>query len=57
MVGRDGELRRLAQLAAAGRPEVVVVAGEPGIGKTRSVQSGWGAPWRDARRVHPVGSW
>ncbi|GIL25062.1 hypothetical protein NUM_03170 [Actinocatenispora comari] len=37
MVGRDGELRRLAELATAGRPEVVVIAGEPGIGKTRLV--------------------
>jgi DNA-binding NarL/FixJ family response regulator len=37
MVGRDGELRRLAELATAGRSEVVVIAGEPGIGKTRLV--------------------
>lgn len=37
MVGRDDELRRLARLAVAGRPEVAVIAGEPGIGKTRLV--------------------
>ncbi|MEV0839767.1 AAA family ATPase [Actinocatenispora sera] len=37
MVGRDGELRRLVQLAEAGRPAVAVIAGEPGIGKTRLV--------------------
>ncbi|GID15169.1 hypothetical protein Aru02nite_60580 [Actinocatenispora rupis] len=37
MVGRDDELRRLARLAAAHRPEVAVIAGEPGIGKTRLV--------------------
>jgi DNA-binding NarL/FixJ family response regulator len=38
MIGRDRELRRLARLAASGQPEVAVVAGEPGIGKTRLVQ-------------------
>ncbi|MQA03191.1 MAG: AAA family ATPase [Streptosporangiales bacterium] len=37
MVGRDRELRRLEQLAAAHRPQVAIVAGEPGIGKTRLV--------------------
>jgi DNA-binding CsgD family transcriptional regulator len=38
MIGRDSELRRLAQLAAAGDAEVALIAGEPGIGKTRLVQ-------------------
>jgi DNA-binding CsgD family transcriptional regulator len=38
MIGRDRELRQLRQLAADGRPHVAVVAGEPGIGKTRLVQ-------------------
>jgi DNA-binding CsgD family transcriptional regulator len=38
MIGRDRELRQLAQLASSGRPEVAVVAGEPGIGKTRLIQ-------------------
>jgi DNA-binding CsgD family transcriptional regulator/tetratricopeptide (TPR) repeat protein len=41
MIGREHELRQLAQLAAApgpGRPQVAIVAGEPGIGKTRLVQ-------------------
>ncbi|WP_436533175.1 ATP-binding protein [Actinoplanes sp. HUAS TT8] len=38
MVGRDGELRRLARLAAAREPAVAIIAGEPGIGKTRLVQ-------------------
>lgn len=37
MVGRDGELGRLAQLAAAREPAVALIAGEPGIGKTRLV--------------------
>jgi DNA-binding CsgD family transcriptional regulator len=38
MIGRDRELRQLAQLAASGRPQVAVIAGEPGIGKTRLIQ-------------------
>ncbi|GLH97602.1 hypothetical protein Pa4123_28770 [Phytohabitans aurantiacus] len=38
MIGRDRELRRLVQLAASREPAVAVVAGEPGIGKTRLVQ-------------------
>ena len=40
MVGREGqlaELRQLAAAAAAGRPQVAVVLGEAGIGKTRLV--------------------
>jgi DNA-binding CsgD family transcriptional regulator len=35
MIGRDGELRRLARLAADGQPHVALVVGEAGIGKTR----------------------
>ena len=38
MVGREGPLRELRELAAAaavGRPQVAVVVGEAGIGKTR----------------------
>ncbi|BCY11322.1 LuxR family transcriptional regulator [Actinoplanes sp. L3-i22] len=38
MIGRDSELRRLARLAAAREPAVAIIAGEPGIGKTRLVQ-------------------
>ncbi|HEX2771630.1 MAG TPA: AAA family ATPase, partial [Micromonosporaceae bacterium] len=38
MIGRDSELRRLAQLAAVGDAQVALIAGEPGIGKTRLVQ-------------------
>jgi DNA-binding CsgD family transcriptional regulator len=38
MIGRDSELRRLAQLAVAGDAEVALIAGEPGIGKTRLVR-------------------
>lgn len=38
MIGRDSELRRLAQLAATGDAQVALIAGEPGIGKTRLVQ-------------------
>ncbi|MQA86782.1 MAG: AAA family ATPase [Streptosporangiales bacterium] len=38
MIGRDGELRQLTQLALSHRPEVAIVAGEPGIGKTRLIQ-------------------
>ncbi|WP_239170339.1 helix-turn-helix transcriptional regulator [Actinoplanes xinjiangensis] len=38
MIGRAGELRRLAQLAKSREPAVAIIAGEPGIGKTRLVQ-------------------
>ncbi|AGZ45091.1 putative LuxR-family transcriptional regulator [Actinoplanes friuliensis DSM 7358] len=37
MIGRESELRRLARLAAAREPAVALIAGEPGIGKTRLV--------------------
>ncbi|HEY2793494.1 MAG TPA: AAA family ATPase, partial [Micromonosporaceae bacterium] len=37
MVGRDHELRHLAQLATAAQSHVAIIAGEPGIGKTRLV--------------------
>ncbi|RAK27790.1 putative ATPase [Actinoplanes lutulentus] len=37
MIGRESELRRLTQLAAAHEPAVAIIAGEPGIGKTRLV--------------------
>jgi len=37
MIGREGELRRLARLASAREPAVALIAGEPGIGKTRLV--------------------
>jgi DNA-binding CsgD family transcriptional regulator len=37
MIGRESELRRLARLASAREPGVAVIAGEPGIGKTRLV--------------------
>jgi DNA-binding CsgD family transcriptional regulator len=37
MIGREGELRRLARLASAHEPAVALIAGEPGIGKTRLV--------------------
>ena len=37
MIGRESELRRLAQLASARAPAVALIAGEPGIGKTRLV--------------------
>jgi DNA-binding CsgD family transcriptional regulator len=37
MVGRDRELRQLTGLVTSSRPEVAVVAGEPGIGKTRLI--------------------
>ncbi|HEY1485988.1 MAG TPA: ATP-binding protein, partial [Micromonosporaceae bacterium] len=37
MVGRDHELRHLAQLVTAPRSQVAIIAGEPGIGKTRLV--------------------
>src|SRR5947209_636605 len=38
MVGRDADLRRLTELLASPQPQVAIVAGEPGIGKTRLVQ-------------------
>ncbi|MEU8231441.1 AAA family ATPase [Actinoplanes sp. NPDC048967] len=37
MIGRESELRRLARLASAHEPAVALIAGEPGIGKTRLV--------------------
>jgi DNA-binding CsgD family transcriptional regulator len=37
MIGRDRELRQLTQLASSPRPEVALIAGEPGIGKTRLI--------------------
>jgi DNA-binding CsgD family transcriptional regulator len=37
MVGRDEELRQLKRLLAVGRPRVAMVAGEPGIGKSRLI--------------------
>jgi DNA-binding CsgD family transcriptional regulator len=38
MIGRDHELRQLARLVASRRPQVAIVGGEPGIGKTRLIQ-------------------
>jgi DNA-binding CsgD family transcriptional regulator len=38
MIGRGPELQRLRRLGASARPEVAIVAGEPGIGKTRLIQ-------------------
>jgi DNA-binding CsgD family transcriptional regulator len=37
MIGRESELRRLARLASSHDPAVAIIAGEPGIGKTRLV--------------------
>ncbi len=37
MVGRDHELRQLTQLVTAPLPQVAIIAGEPGIGKSRLV--------------------
>jgi DNA-binding CsgD family transcriptional regulator/tetratricopeptide (TPR) repeat protein len=37
MIGRDRELRILRQLLGSPRPRIAMVAGEPGIGKTRLV--------------------
>jgi DNA-binding CsgD family transcriptional regulator len=44
LVGREGELARLddaVDRARAGSPTVVLVVGEPGVGKTRLVQAGF----------------
>jgi DNA-binding CsgD family transcriptional regulator len=38
MVGREAELRELLRLATSGRGGTAMIAGEPGIGKTRLVQ-------------------
>jgi DNA-binding CsgD family transcriptional regulator len=38
MVGRESELRELLRLATSGRPGTAMIAGEPGIGKTRLVR-------------------
>lgn len=37
MVGRDEEHRQLRRLLAVGRPRVAMIAGEPGIGKSRLI--------------------
>lgn len=37
MIGRESELRQLARLASSREPSVALIAGEPGIGKTRLV--------------------
>src|SRR5688500_13965045 len=38
MVGRVGELQRLRQLVGPAEPQVAMIAGEPGVGKSRLVQ-------------------
>src|SRR5690349_4373184 len=38
MIGREGELHRLVQLASTSGTEVAILAGEPGIGKSRLVR-------------------
>src|SRR6187401_660759 len=38
MIGREGELHRLVQLASTSGTEVAILAGEPGIGKSRIVR-------------------
>jgi ATP-dependent Clp protease ATP-binding subunit ClpA len=38
MIGRQEELHRLVQLADAPETNIAVLAGEPGIGKTRLVR-------------------
>jgi DNA-binding CsgD family transcriptional regulator len=38
MIGRERELRQLTQLASSDRAHVAVIAGEPGIGKTRLIR-------------------
>ncbi|MEV4534790.1 AAA family ATPase [Asanoa sp. NPDC049518] len=38
MIGRDRELRQLRKLVAARRSGVAMIAGEPGVGKTRLVR-------------------
>jgi len=38
MIGRDRELRQLTRLASPHHPQIAIVAGEPGIGKTRLIQ-------------------
>jgi len=37
MIGRDHELHRLMQLVSSSRPQVAIIAGEAGIGKTRLI--------------------
>jgi DNA-binding CsgD family transcriptional regulator len=39
MVGRDRELKILTKLAASDQPRVALIAGEPGIGKTRLINA------------------
>ncbi len=51
MIGRGPELQRLRQLGATGRVEVAIVAGEPGIGKTRLIDELFGTLPADAVRL------
>ncbi len=37
MIGRDRELHQLMQLASSSQPRAAIVAGEPGMGKTRLI--------------------
>ena len=55
LLGREQDIAELGEalgLAAQGSPQVVLVGGEAGIGKTTLVAdlerraSGWGSPWR-----------
>ena len=57
LVGRDAEVARLKaalERAAAGRPAVVVVAGEAGVGKTRLVALVLTYRSDDLHRRHPL---
>lgn len=59
LIGRDAERRVLAELVAAGRG-VVLVSGEPGIGKTRLLEDIGGAlvgRCYEAEQVRPYGPW
>jgi len=49
MVGRAAELRRLVRLAASPQTQVALIAGEPGIGKSRLVQELLASLSADAR--------
>jgi class 3 adenylate cyclase/tetratricopeptide (TPR) repeat protein len=55
-VGRDAELEllqeALVQVVAEGRPHLVTILGETGVGKTRLVREFW--QWLDAQSPEPV---
>ena len=64
LAGRDAELAQISRLLAGTGPPVLLLAGEPGIGKTRLLEEaaargtggGWGIATTAASRSSSYGS-